>query len=146
MEKRQNPIIGTWKLLSFEVIKDDETRVNPFGKELNGLLIYHENGYMSGIISGEGRPNISSTASMGISEKERAAIAQNFIAYAGKYHINGDMVIHEIEVSFLPNLIGEKSHSNSFIVMNNKLITVSKNQNLGNNSISVTLEWERVLD
>jgi len=38
--------------------------------------------------------------------EEKARLAEGVVAYAGRYEIKGDTVIHHIEVSFFPNLVG----------------------------------------
>ena len=38
--------------------------------------------------------------------EEKARMADGVVAYAGRYEIRGDTVIHHIEVSFFPNLVG----------------------------------------
>lgn len=38
--------------------------------------------------------------------EEKARMADGVVAYAGRYEIKGDTVIHHIEVSFFPNLVG----------------------------------------
>jgi hypothetical protein len=38
--------------------------------------------------------------------EEKSRMADGVVAYAGRYEIKGDEVIHHIEVSFFPNLVG----------------------------------------
>jgi len=38
------PIIGTWKLISFEIQKENGEVVYPFGKNAQGSLIYTRSG------------------------------------------------------------------------------------------------------
>jgi hypothetical protein len=45
---------------------------------------------------------------MGGSTEEKVAAADTYISYCGRYEIQGDKVIHSIEVSFFPNWIGVK--------------------------------------
>ena len=137
-------IIGTWRLLSLEFIKKTGEVVYPFGKEVKGLLIYQSNGYMSGMISGEGRPNISAPATKGIPDKERLAISKNFIAYAGKYLVEGNQIIHNIEVSFVPNLMGNSSHAGTFSLKNSILCIASKQQPGEDDEFSINVLWEKV--
>ena len=133
-------IIGTWRLQSFELQLSNEEIIFPFGKEAKGLLIYEPNGFMSGMISGEGRPNVSKPATIGIPENERAAIANKFIAYAGRYIIERNNIIHKIEVSFIPNLMGESSHAGNFQVEDNKLLISSDISEKGKTA-SVITKW-----
>ncbi len=49
--------IGTWVLVEFYIIKVNGTRVQPFGRNPSGMLIYNKEGYMSAIITGENQPS-----------------------------------------------------------------------------------------
>ncbi len=137
-------IVGTWELKSLTFTEKEKIVSYPFGRNVNGLVIYHGNGYMSGVISGEGRPEVSSTATRGISDAERLAISRNFIAYAGKYRIEDDMVCHMVMSSFLPNLMNEESHNSKFEVNGNILITTSIPQNDLNKNIVLQVIWEKI--
>lgn len=134
-------IIGTWKLLSYELKKEGKV-IFPLGKKVNGLLLYQENGFMSGIISGENRPNVTKPATMGIPDNERLEISKNFIAYSGKYCVDNDKIIHSIEVSFIPNLIGDTSHFGIFELKGNNLVI--KSTPLSLKEIIVEVTWVKV--
>ena len=73
------------------------------------------------------------------------AISKNFISYAGKYTVEDDKIIHNIMVSFVPNLMEEKAHTISFLFSGNKLITMSQPIHRNGHKISITLTWERVI-
>jgi len=137
-------ITGTWRLLSLEIRKKDNEVIYPFGKEVKGILIYQNNGYMSGMISGEGRPNVSAPATMGIPEKERLEISKNFIAYAGKYLVEDNRIIHDIEVSFIPNLMGSSSHAGNYHLDGNNLCITSEQRAGRNNDSSIKVVWGKV--
>ncbi len=136
-----NSIIGTWELVSLEV-KNSKHILTPFGKNVKGLLIYQSNGFMSGIISGEERPQVSSAALFGLSEKERSEIAKNFIAYAGTFHVENDKIIHHVKVSFIPNLMVKSAHTSSFSLNNNRLEITSKQADKTGETITITLIWQ----
>ena len=50
--------IGTWKLVSFELRSDDQVTY-PFGKDMVGLLMYNDEGYMSAAIMASKRRKFS---------------------------------------------------------------------------------------
>ncbi len=135
-------IIGTWKLLSYQLRKKGNISF-PLGENVRGLLIYQENGYMSGIISGENRPDVTSPASMGISEKERLEISKNFIAYSGKFFVEGNKIVHSVEVSFVPNLMGKTNHAGTFEVNDNNL-TISSIPQLYN-GVCMEAKWDKII-
>ena len=49
------PIIGAWKLISFEIQKADGGIIYPFGENAQGALIYAESGRFSGQVMRPGR-------------------------------------------------------------------------------------------
>ncbi len=138
-------IVGTWRLCTIQLKCSSNEPVYPFGKNVRGLLIYHDNGYMSGIISGSDRPFVSSPALTGIKEHERAAIAMHFNAYAGRYEIKADKVIHNIEVSFVPNLMKDSSHISRYVLAGDILILSSTIPSSDTGpDISIVISWRRV--
>jgi hypothetical protein len=101
----ENNIIGTWKLISFE-LKTDNIISYPFGENPLGFLIYNENGYMEVMISKKDRKPLSSEDITSIAEDEKSQLADGFIGYSGKYEILDEKIVHYVEMSFIPNWIG----------------------------------------
>ena len=135
-------IKGTWLLQSL-IMENENKTIEPFGRNVKGVLIYTEDGYMTGIISATERPNVSSPAMMGLSDEERIAISKNFNAYAGRYKVEADKIIHYVESSFVPNLMTLQEHVLSFNVEDNKLVTVSIPAIKELQSNQIILTWER---
>ncbi|MBL8210025.1 MAG: lipocalin-like domain-containing protein [Bryobacterales bacterium] len=46
---------GTWRLLSYQMQEEELPVVHPFGEQATGLLLYTEDGYMSGQLMQPGR-------------------------------------------------------------------------------------------
>ena len=87
-------IVGVWKLLSYSS-RDEETWVEtkPWGENPEGLLMYTADGYMSGVGVAEGR-----TAPTGTEAK----LFTSMTAYAGRYTVEPDRVIHHVEIAWNP--------------------------------------------
>ncbi len=119
-------IIGTWQLQSIELKDESGGTAYPFGRKVKGLVLYQDDGYMAGILSGENRPNVSTPALIGISEPECIAIAKHFNAYAGRYTVQENRIIHNVDVSYVPNLMVEREHVSSFSLADDTLILSSK--------------------
>jgi hypothetical protein len=98
-------IIGTWKLISFELKKDDHISY-PMGENPLGFLMYAENERMAVMMSDKNRSHISSEDITNIPEDEKSQLADGFIAYSGTYEISNDKIVHHVEMSFIPNWIG----------------------------------------
>ena len=109
-------IIGSWKLVSFEVDDlggDDGVRY-PYGHDVSGVLIYEQHGSMCEIIAANTRPHVSAIDASFMLDKEKIAITEHFSAFAGTFKIQGDKIIHHIEVSFHTKWTGttlERSYS-----------------------------------
>jgi hypothetical protein len=98
-------IIGTWKLISFELKKDDRIYY-PMGENPLGFLMYGENKRMIVMMSDKDRSPIASEDITNIPADEKSQLADGFIAYSGTYKILNDKIVHYVEMSFIPNWIG----------------------------------------
>jgi len=79
---QDSPLVGSWKLVSFQAILDNDPPKDTFGARPKGVLVLTREGRMAGIITGENRK-------AGISDAERAELHKTMIAYSGKYRVDG---------------------------------------------------------
>jgi hypothetical protein len=86
-------LIGNWKLVSWQVIVENEPPQNVFGSNPKGYLI----------LTREGRSIVLTTADnrkSGMGDAERAALHKSMLAYSGKYRIEGNDFITLVDVSW----------------------------------------------
>jgi Lipocalin-like domain len=86
-------LIGNWKLVSWQVIVENEAPQNVFGSNPKGYLI----------LTREGRSIVVTTADDrkgGMGDAERAALHKSMLAYSGKYRIEGNDFITLVDVSW----------------------------------------------
>lgn len=86
-------LVGTWRLVSWQVITENELPRNPFGSHPKGFLI----------LTREGRSFVLTTAEnrrSGMGDAERAALHKSMLAYSGKYRVEGHDFITTVEVSW----------------------------------------------
>jgi len=88
-----NGLVGTWKLVSWQVIVENETPRNVFGAHPNGFLV----------LTRDGRAIVLTTAQdrrprMG--DAERAALHKSMLAYSGKYRVEGNDFVTAVDVSW----------------------------------------------
>jgi hypothetical protein len=102
----ENPLLGTWRLVAMERRARDGEISYPFGPAPVGHLTYSADGHMSAIITPAGRPAPSSGNLREASEAEKLAIFEGCTAYAGACEFLGDRVVHHVEVSLNPSLVG----------------------------------------
>jgi len=94
----KNALVGTWKLVSAtETTKKGEVR-DMYGKNPAGLLTYTADGRVMVIMTSGGRKPLS----VGATAEEKAELLFTIAAYGGRYTLDGNKVIHHIEVASAP--------------------------------------------
>jgi hypothetical protein len=86
-------LIGTWKLVSWQVIVENEKAQDVFGAHPKGFLI----------MTREGRSIVVTTAEnrrAGMNDAERAALHKSMLAYSGRYRIEGNDFVTAVDVSW----------------------------------------------
>jgi hypothetical protein len=96
-------LVGTWTLVAASsTTSTGERNETPYGLNPVGYLTYTADGRISSVISYGGRKPLS----MGGGKMEEQAEAfKTFLAYAGRYSLSGDKLIHHIEVSSIQNYV-----------------------------------------
>jgi hypothetical protein len=93
LAQNQSALVGTWKLVSWQVIVENEAPQNVFGSSPKGYLV----------LTREGRSIVVTTADNrkgGMSDAERAALHKSMLAYSGRYRIEGNDFITLVDVSW----------------------------------------------
>jgi hypothetical protein len=107
-QQSQNPIVGTWKLLSFESQSGAGRISHPFGEDASGQLMYDVHGRMSVGLMRADRPTfVSGDPARGTPQEIKAAF-EGFSAYCGPYSIDETRgtVTHHVEANSFPNWVG----------------------------------------
>jgi hypothetical protein len=135
---------GTWKLVgASSVTSKGERNEATYGDGPTGFLTYTADGRVSSVISYGGRKALSMGAAGAVLVEEQAEAFRTFLAYAGKYRIDGDKVVHAIEVSSIQNYVGKDLVRN--IKFQGNRITLITPPTMVNGKIqTVELIWERV--
>ena len=102
-----NPLVGAWRLMSFEVRGADGRVRYPYGRDAAGYIIYGADGFMSVQFGPADRPRFADDDLGGKGDGEWAALARSYTAYCGRYELRGDRVLHHVELSLFPNWVGE---------------------------------------
>jgi hypothetical protein len=99
-------LVGTWKLESASSsTASGERNETPFGPSPTGFLTYTQDGRVTAIVSYGGRKRLSSSDSLSAPVDEQAEAFKTFIAYAGRYTLKGDKVIHHVEISSIQDWV-----------------------------------------
>ncbi len=109
------PIVGVWKLISFEIQKADGEVHYPFGEQPEGFITYTEAGRMSVQMMRPNRPHFSSGDMQNGSPEEIKAAFNGFSSYYGPYVLDGEngFVVHQIERALFPNWDGRNRNDSS---------------------------------
>jgi hypothetical protein len=89
----ESNLVGTWKLVSWEVIVDNEVPQNVFGLHPRGYLVLTPGGRSIVITTAENRKS-------GMGDAEQAALHKSMVAYSGKYRIEGNDFITLVDVAW----------------------------------------------
>ena len=90
---QRHPLIGNWKLVSWQVITEDGAPQDVFGTSPKGYLV----------LTPEGRSIVVTTATDrkgGTDDPARAALHKSMLAYSGRYRVEGSDFITTVEVSW----------------------------------------------
>jgi hypothetical protein len=122
LDQKSAPMIGAWKLISFEIHRENGEVTYPFGKNAQGSIIYTESGRMSVQLMRPDRPRFASGDQMGGTTEEIKANYEGFVSYYGPYEFdrNEGFVIHDVEGSLFPNWEGQR-HKRFFELSGNRL-------------------------
>lgn len=106
-----NGLVGSWRLVDWTVTVGERTR-RPWGGTADGLLTYTDDGRMWAALMATDRPEMPTRTLSAAPPTMRAAAASGFVMYAGSYSLDGEDVIHHVEISLLPNYVGndERRH------------------------------------
>ncbi|MCB0193652.1 MAG: lipocalin-like domain-containing protein [Anaerolineae bacterium] len=101
-------LAGTWELVTWR--QPASEREYPFGPDPIGYVTYHpQGGYVALQVMKPDRPHVSVPFDnyLWMSAADKAAAAECFFGYAGRYSVQGETIIHTPEIAFNPNLVGQ---------------------------------------
>ncbi|MGH9740843.1 MAG: lipocalin-like domain-containing protein [Candidatus Acidiferrum sp.] len=137
-------LVGTWKLVSALSTKSTgEPTEPPYGPNPVGFLTYTADGRVTALVSYGGRKPLSVGGGAPALLEEQAEAFKTFLAYAGRYMLNGEKVTHHIEVSSIQNYVNKdlvrivKFHGDRIILVTPPTLVNGKIQ-------IVELTWERL--
>ncbi|HEV7967648.1 MAG TPA: lipocalin-like domain-containing protein [Candidatus Acidoferrales bacterium] len=137
-------LVGTWKLVSASsATSNGERSETPYGPSPMGFLTYTEEGRVSALISYGGRKTLSVGAATLALQEEQAEAFKTFLAYAGRYTLSGDRVIHHIEISSIQNYVG-KDMVRSIKFQDDQIVLVTPPTPVNGKIQTVELIWQRL--
>ena len=140
-----NPLVGAWKLVTFEFRRDDGSVIYPFGAEARGSVIYTESGRFSGQLMRIDRPRFAIPDQMRGTSEEIEANYKGSISYFGTYEVDSEKreINHFVEGSIFPNMEGTQQ-KRSFELNETQLVLKTPRFKVGGEKAVGILQWERI--
>jgi len=137
-------LVGTWRLRSWESREEDGSMLRPFGEEPVGYVVYTADGRMITTISKTGRAAIGGDVLGGPAEARAAAFA-SFISYSGTFRVEGNDVIHSVEISLFPDWVGGEQRRHVQLSEDRNRLTLSTDPMPSAGRVSRHhLSWDRI--
>ncbi len=99
----EHALLGSWKLVSFELRLPNGGVAYPFGPDPRGYVFYNAQGFMSAAFMGSDRVKPQSSD---LADTSKTVNYDQFNAYCGRFEVNGNRVVHHVEVASLPQWTG----------------------------------------
>jgi len=136
-------LYGTWRLVSFtrNVIATGQSE-DAYGKAPQGFLNYSPDGRMYAIIVTDNRPKPADLAKM--TDQERAELFKTVLAYAGTFKVDGDQVVHNVDISWNEYWTGSTQVRNFRIEGRRLTLITGPFSRPDGRQVAVSLMWEKV--
>lgn len=95
-------VVGTWKLVSYEVEVQATGQKGPvMGEKPTGYATFSPEGRVFFVLTGEARKAAKT-------DQERAELLNTLVAYSGTFSVEGDKWTTNVEVAWNPEWVGTK--------------------------------------
>jgi hypothetical protein len=134
-------VIGTWKLLSFDVeFQATGEKEQTFGPNPDGYIILTPEGRIMTVVAAKGR-------TPGLKPEQRAELLRTMLAYTGTYRLEGNRFLTKVDISW--NEVWTGTEQERFFEVKGDHLTIVTawlpNPNLpGGPIVRATMTWERV--
>ena len=137
-------LVGTWRLRSWVAAAADGSTIEPFGPTPLGYVVYTDDGHMITTISEPDRDADDAGLPSG-SAAAASLVTSTFAAYSGAFQVNGDDVIHSVEMSLLPDWIGTEQRRHIELSDDGRTLTLSTDPMVAGELRFVhSLSWHRI--
>jgi hypothetical protein len=137
-------LVGTWKLVSGTDTTDKGDVKDAFGVNPTGFLNYSADGSMIVLITYGGRKPLSVYDAISAPVAERAEAFSTMVAYAGRYTVTGNKVVHHVEAAWLENRVGQDLVRYVVKLDAGRLVLRTPPFLKGGAQVTTELVWERI--
>lgn len=99
-------LIGAWSLRDWRIEYEDGRVTRPFGEDAAGQLLYSADGRMSATVSAKDRRALDTANARNAAETDKATAFDSYFHYAGRWHLDGDVVVHTVILALNPGFVG----------------------------------------
>lgn len=100
--QQSNPVVGTWKLVSYEVeVQATRQKLPVMGEKPTGYVSFLPEGRVFFVLTGEARKPAKT-------DQDRAELLNTLVAYTGTYSLAGDTWTTNVDVAWNPEWVGTK--------------------------------------
>lgn len=103
---QRSEIVGAWRLVSSTARDGKGRERQAAGSHPTGLILYTPDGFMSASIAYEGRARFAGDDVRSGTAEECKAAYDTYLTYAGRWEIEGEFLLHHVEVALFPNMVG----------------------------------------
>jgi hypothetical protein len=139
-------LIGTYRLVDWVFTLDGVMPRHPFGADARGLLTYTADGHVWAALMHMNRPVLGTRSLLDASEHDQASAAAGYLSYAGTYRVEGDEVVHHVEVSLFPDWIGEDQRRRFRFEGDELILETPETITSQGKRAKNTLRWRRVTE
>ena len=137
-------LVGSWRLIAASATTPAGATNNaPYGATPSGVITYTGDGRVMAMLSHSGRKPLSTGDRISASVEERAEAYATYFAYAGRYCLTGDKVVHHVEMASVQNWVGADL-VRIVRLEGDKLTLTTPPLSVGGQSQTTELVWQRM--
>lgn len=141
----QPPLVGAWRLVSYEARSSNGKVQYPLGERVSGQLIYDGGGNMSVHLMRDGRPAFEAKDPARGTDAEVRTAFEGYVSYFGTYIVDTAKrtVTHHVQGALYPNWLGN-DQLRYYKFEGARLVLSTPPLAYGGQSLEYFLIWERV--
>ena len=134
-------LVGTWRLVSWENLDEDGSVNHPLGSDAKGYISYTDDGHVFVHIMAGNRKEFSTDGLFDVTPDECVQAYTTHISYCGPYEIDGQVIVHKVDVCSYPNWVGsiQRRHAE---FKDGRLLLSAKGVPVETGKVDAYLEWE----
>jgi hypothetical protein len=135
-------LVGVWRLRRYWTAYEDGPVLYPLGEKARGYIVYTQDGFMTGTMQRCGIAPFATPDRLAASGEEKSRAFDAYVTYCGRYRVEGETAYHSIELSLVPNWIGEEQ-TRRIVWQDDDHVQLVAEWRFGDRSRVAVVEWER---